>query len=127
MGKAVCSFAVDDRLFQKSAIFKAAYLFIDQYYIRFYYAEEHSITIEITAKTGSLPRSIEDDFSNELISQMLRYLVSEENKNVRELILGRALYSTCMDLGNSQADENSIRKSTPSLDDIAVSWFDRNE
>ena len=92
-----CVFTVDDQIFNKSAVLKSAFNFIDKYYIHLAYASEHDIEIELTSKNTHISQNVEKEFSNELIAQMLHYQISIDNKNVRELILGRALYSTCID------------------------------
>ncbi|AGY77735.1 hypothetical protein [Clostridium autoethanogenum] len=46
------------------------------------------------------------EFYNELLNQTLRIEIFKETKNIRELILGRALYNTCVEVKES----NSINK-----------------
>ncbi|MEG1930922.1 MAG: His-Xaa-Ser system protein HxsD [Anaerovorax sp.] len=124
-----CVFTIDDRIFNKTAVFKAAFVYIDHYYIHLFYAEDHLLAIEMVAKSGSISNDIENEFCNQLLSQMLRYQIAKENKNIRELILGRALYSTCIDTAldekcadNEFLTDNSMLPYT--LDDIAVNWFE---
>lgn len=125
MEKLVCAFAVDDRLFHKTAIFKTAYLFIDRFYIRIEYAGEHTIRVVAEPKPGSESNSIEKEFCNELLAQMLRYQLHTDNLAAKELIIGRALYSSCIELEDHEENtERSAREETYSLDDIAVDWFE---
>ena len=121
MGKS-CVFSVDDRIFPLPAILKTSYLYLDCYYLHLEYKSDHIVIIEITGKEkGSLPDTISSSFSNDLIAQVTRHYISEKEKNTRELILGRALYSTCL-----ETEEFIEPPVTPapqfSLDDIAVSW-----
>ena len=117
-----CTFYVDDRIFTVPAVLKTAYLYLDRYYLHLDSPGEHRIEIEITDKDHEeLPSSLPSQFCNDLIAQMTRQYIAEEEKNTRELILGRALYSTCLE--TEEAVETSPT-SVPSfnLDDIAVSW-----
>lgn len=123
-----CIIKCDDRLFCREAVLKAAYQFLDQYYIHLSYAAEHEIAIEIKAKSGIEIDQIDSKFCNELIAQMVRYQLSASNKGMKELILGRALYSTCIDTEETNAEETSENQvEIPSLDSIAVDWFEQNE
>ncbi len=123
-----CVIRCDDRLFCREAVLKSAYQFLDQYFIHMSYISGHEIAIEITAKPGIEIEKIDSRFCNELIAQMVRYQLATSNKGMKELILGRALYSTCIDTEETNAEEPSERQvEIPSLDSIAVDWFEQNE
>lgn len=71
---------------------------------------------------------------NELLRESLRYEISNETKNLRELIVGRALYTTCIQLDEEQRnDEDLINEKVYQnyavkeydLEDIAQNWFDK--
>lgn len=75
------------------------------------------------------------EFYNELLRESLRYDISCETKNLRELIIARALYTTCIDVDeNEETSENQYKKEDNgtvleedfNIDDIAVNWFDTN-
>ena len=55
---------------------------------------------------------------------MVRYNLSKSNKTMKELILGRALYSTCLDEAEPERFDDGVITTDYSLDDIAVNWFD---
>lgn len=126
-----CVLKVDDRIFCREAVLKASYLFLNDYYIHLSYESEHEISVELEAKsekTDVCEGDIYNRFGNELIAQMVRYQLLVSNKGIRELIIGRALYSTCLDT-KSTSDwlEKDESLKLPSLDDIAVDWFEKNE
>lgn len=128
--KKKCSFLIDDRVFCKAAVLKTAYLFTGEYYVYMSYQGEHSIQVVVEAKSGISIDEVDKKFGNELLTQMVRLQVSTENKTVRELVIGRALYSSYMDFGEDCAAESANyinRVNTYSLDDIAVDWFEVNE
>ncbi len=124
----VCRLRFDDRLFCREAVLKASYLFLDEYYIHLSYASEHEITVELTAKPGVNAEGIDSRFGNELIAQMVRYSLSVSNKGIKELILGRALYSTCIDMEElAEEPAPEFQADAPDLDSIATDWFEKNE
>ena len=63
------------------------------------------------------------DLYNELLFELIRYDISIETKNIRELLIGRALYSTCIDVEK----DNVINEDTRdyNIDEIATNWFDK--
>lgn len=128
--KKKCSFLIDDRVFCKAAVLKTAYLFTGEYYVYMSYQDEHSIQVVIEAKPGISIDEVDKKFRNELLAQMVRLQVSTENRAVRELVIGRALYSSYVDFCEDCVAEsvnymNSVN--AYSLDDIAVDWFEVNE
>ena len=123
-----CVIKCDDRLFCREAVLKAAYQYLDLYYIHLSYASEHEIAVELSAKPGTEIDNIDSSFGNELIAQMVRYQLSVSNKGMKDLILGRALYSTCIDTEDTYDEEQSESQLVfPSLDSIAVDWFEQNK
>ena len=75
------------------------------------------------------------DFYNELLAEALRYNIGIETKEIRELIVGRALYTTCIELDENREEkaeddmttEKTFQKKEYNLEDIAVNWFDKCE
>lgn len=124
-GKKICSFEVDDRLFSQEAIFKTSYLFTDNYYVSMQYDREHFIKVFVEPKQDVDISDIDKKFCNELLAQMLRYRLSVENKSLKELIIGRALYSTCIETEENVVNEHALGALPEcSLEDIAVDWFE---
>lgn len=120
-----CSFTVDGNIFCHEAILKASYLFSDDYYVNIFGNNNGKVTIEIESKTDIQDDAIDKKFKNELLAQMLRYRLSEKHKAERELIIGRALYSTCIEVENTVSVEYEEHQDV-TLDDIAVDWFEVN-
>ena len=91
------------------------------------------VQIELKQSSADLEKLI-GEFYNELLRESLRYNIAVETKNLRELIVGRALYTTCIDLEQESAtneDSNELENTEKvkvedySLDEIAVNWFDK--
>jgi His-Xaa-Ser system protein HxsD len=121
--KKKCVLEVDERLFCSEAILKASYIFVDDYFIVPSHKNDHTISITIEAKEAAPIEEIDKLFGNELIAQMVRYNLSGSNKTMKELIIGRALYSTCLDTAEPPFFTDEQVLIDYSLDDIAVNWF----
>lgn len=109
-------------LYPKEAVLKAAQFFTDRYYMsldvdeRYYY-------VDIEPIDGVWEENIEKQFANEALTQSARYKIMQETKEIRELILGRALASTIIDdSDNGFVDDENIH-----AEDILNSWFDEND
>lgn len=92
--------------------------------------KEYMIQIELKQSSADLEKLI-GEFYNELLRESLRYSITIETKNLRELIVGRALYTTCIDLEQEFANNEdsveieNVKVEDYSLDEIAVNWFDK--
>ena len=122
-----CIFSVDDRIFRAEAVLKASYMFLDKYYVSAEYRAEHSIVVTVEPKSTESMVDIDKKFSNELISQMVRYDLLKSNKAMKELILGRALFSTCLDTKEPEVYSQDDNIGEYSIDDIAVDWFETHD
>lgn len=128
--KKKCSFLIDDRIFCRDAVMKTAYLFTGEYYVHLSYQGEHDICVLIETKQGTSLDDVDKRFGNELLAQMIRLKVSRDNRTVRELVIGRALYSSYIDFEDvciATPTECTDNAGAYSLDDIAVDWFEVNE
>ena len=66
----------------------------------------------------------------------MRYKIAQETKDLRELIVGRALYSTCIEVDNTENEKeineeeneniSNYEEKDYDIDEIAVNWFDNN-
>lgn len=89
------------------------------------------LKIQLRNESADL-ESIVGEFYNELLRESLRYDIANETKNLRELILGRALYTTCIDVDDKMNEEKNEKTNSMELEDefdldeIAVNWFDTN-
>lgn len=124
-------FYLDKEIYNIKTIMKAAYNFIEEFYILLDYIND---SIEVTfecksSKSSDEMKKYKGEFYNELLSQNIRYMVSQDTKNIRELVMGRALYDTCIEYQDSFEDDE-VSEKNPDFDDqfdILVNWFDKNE
>ncbi|GEA31257.1 His-Xaa-Ser system protein HxsD [Clostridium diolis] len=124
-------FYLDKEVYNIKTIMKAAYNFIEEFYILLDYIND---SIEVTfecksSKSSEEMKKYKGEFYNELLRQNIRYMVSQDTKNIRELVMGRALYDTCIEYQDSFEDDEVSEKNSDFDDqfDILVNWFDKNE
>lgn len=93
--------------------------------------EEYKNNIKVYIKFKNNPINLIDELYNEFLRESLRYEISVETKNLRELIVGRALYTTCIEIdekeNSNSKDIEKIDEQDYDIDDIAVNWFDKFE
>ena len=123
---------LDKEIYPLIAIKKALSNFFNNVYARI---EEKNnkfiVNLKLQDENNNLEKII-GEFYNECLRESLRYEISIETKNLRELIVGRALYSTCIDLDESEDKKSPIEEKTDeyteySLEDIAVNWCKKYE
>lgn len=123
------AFYLNKDIYNVKTIMKAAYNFIEDFYILLNYVNSD---IEVVLESKEQKNSEEmkkhkGEFYNELLRQNVRYIVAKDTKNIRELVMGRALYDTCIEYEDTKED---INENSPELKDeldILVNWFDKNE
>ena len=114
-------------LYPLKAVYRAAYLFMDDYYIGLDMDEEHFM-IRFTGKDGQIDSDRVGNFQNELLNQCLKLAVSQDTQELRELIVTRALYSAFIPEDDTEeSGEQEEETGDPDqfdLDEIAKAWYD---
>ena len=114
-------------LYPLKAVYRAAYLFMDDYYIGLDMDEEHFI-VRFTGKDGQIDSDRVGNFQNELLNQCLKLAVSQDTQELRELIVTRALYSAFIPEDDAEeSGEQEEETDDPdqfNLDEIAKAWYD---
>lgn len=115
---------VNEEIFEEVCVLKTAYLFLDKYYI-FLDKEDKYIIVKLSPKNYNTDNEFVADeligeFNNELLNQKVREKISNESKNIRELILARALYSTYID----NPEISNDYKEDYSIEAITKDWFE---
>jgi len=115
------------------AVYGASYVFCDQCYVYLDKTADKRILIVLQGKE-TLDRagleSLAGNFSNELLHQVLRTRIAKRTGKVREMIIGRALFSaegTTDDYGHDD-DFDDLGDDADYLDDplgIAVPWEEK--
>lgn len=105
---------------------KALANFMEETYIKINSNKDEIVVQIVLQENKEDLEKIIGEFYNELLRESLRYNIAIETKNLRELIVGRALYTTCIDLEENQEEKNNDKEEEEySLDEIAVNWFDK--
>lgn len=87
--------SINSAVYPLEAIYGACYVFLDRAYI-FLDKAGDNILVAIKGKSELSQKKLEDlvgEFHNELLNYSLRYQISNNNKTIREFIIGRALMS----------------------------------
>lgn len=110
-------------LYPKIALIKAAYNFIDKAYVHLD-ADEIYYYVSVERKTQESEID-EKSFINEMLAQSVRHEVYKETKNIRELLMARAMATSLL------TDENMIEENEVSDEfsenEILKDWFEENE
>jgi len=112
-------------LYSKIALIKAAYNFTDIAYVHLDSDDTHYlVTIENKSPDGNNSFT-EDSFINEMLAQSVRHEVYLQTKNIRELLLARAMATTL--IVNEELIEEQDSKDIFSEDEILKDWFEAHE
>lgn len=116
-------FKFNRELYSKIALLKAAYNFTDIAYVhldvdkKYYY-----VTVETKDKEKDIN---EIDFENEMLTQSIRHEVYLQTKNIRELMLARAMATSVV---TSEEFENNVPLEDEfTEDEILKDWFSSDE
>lgn len=127
------AFTVEKSIFPKIVLLRACYTFIDDYYIYLDETPKKKWIISVKGKTGATPQqknTFEGEFRNALITEALREELADKTKNVKELIVARALYGAD---SNAEVDDEFMDFTEEEMDDyledplgIAIPWEEKH-
>jgi His-Xaa-Ser system protein HxsD len=115
------------------AVYGASYVFIDRCYVYLDKTADKRIIIVLQGKEAldkAALESLAGEFSNELLHQVLRTRIAKRTGKVREMIIGRALFSAegATDDYGLDDDYDDLGDDADYLDDplgIAVPWEEK--
>lgn len=113
---------IDTKIFPLNIVLKASYNFLDKWYFFFKYDENNNLILEFNKKENFEPQKIIIDFSDELLSVLLRDNLEKDNKEIREAIVSKAI-SSALDVNNyvelnPQTQESNQIDFDKDIDDI---------
>ncbi len=88
-------FEIPTKVYPLEAIYQAAYIFVDEYYIYLDKDDAGKIVVELRPKDATDEESLQKgmgEFYNELLAQVVRRRIAKQTGKLRELIVARALY-----------------------------------
>lgn len=118
----------DKDFYPKEALLKAAYAFSDQAYFHLSQDEVNYIVdfvLKDSATTTEQKLCLK--IKNELLAQTVRLQVYHQTKNVREIILARAMASTIVGDSISEIDKAPAHSEDFNMDKILNDWFEKYE
>lgn len=111
-------------LYSKAALIKAAYNFTDRAYVHLD-ADQTYYYVTISAKAESKEPSSEE-FENEILAQSARHEIYLQTKNIRELMLARAV-ATSVVAPTEEGEQDTVEENDFTEDEILKDWFEANE
>ncbi len=117
-------FKFNKSLYSKISLIKAAYNYTDKAFVHLD-ADDNYYYVDIEMKDGYKDIT-EKEFVNEMLVQSIRHEVYLETKNIRELLLARAMSTSIVaetDISKDVVDENEEY----SENEILKDWFDEDE
>jgi His-Xaa-Ser system protein HxsD len=114
-------------LYSKISLIKAAYNFTDRAYVHLD-ADDSYYYVTVEAK-DSAQDVCEQEFLNEMLAQSVRHEVYQQTKNIRELLLARAMATSVIVDEELVNDEpvNDEQDESFAEDEILKDWFAANE
>lgn len=128
-GEGTATIEIDESLYPKDAVYGAAYTFIDRCYVLLERAGVGKIRVRLREKRagGFDPETVAGELENELLAQVWRKQLAEENRAYIEATTTRALAGAAgppgldelldMDIGEASAFEDPLG--------IAMSWEEK--
>jgi His-Xaa-Ser system protein HxsD len=110
-------------LYSKTSLIKAAYNFSDRAYVHLD-ADETHFYVSIETKDGEKKIS-ENEFINEMLAQSVRHEIYQQTKNIRELLVARAMATSLIVDDGIEEPDSTEQEFVES--EILKDWFDRNE
>ena len=116
---------LDRNLYAREAVMKALYRFHDKYIISY---ETDGAFIHVFFEAGAEIESIEQEISaimKELSFQVIRLDTARRTRGIRELLVARSLYASCIEPEREASESEDSEKSQSWRDDqdrIFASW-----
>jgi His-Xaa-Ser system protein HxsD len=108
---------VDSSIFPVDVILRSAYTFIDKTYF-FFSMTSHWVLVQIQPKEDQVwgAEKFALEYSDELLATLLRYKLENDNKEIRETIVKRALGSFLDEKNFVSVDTAQIGKNSENFD-----------
>lgn len=121
LGPRKISFQLDSNIYNKEILLLTVYNFLDIAYCNIKLnSQKHKFIIFLELKANSKIKnlsSLKREFLNELIYSALRYNISQENKTLREFIIGTALLGSLNQLRPSDKFFNELESLSSTMTD----------
>ena len=90
---------IEEDIYPLITVEKAISNFTQDVYIKLEHKDQKTLLIKLVLQEDKKNlEKIIGELYNELLRENIRYNISKETKNLRELIVGRALYTTCIEM-----------------------------
>ncbi len=119
-------FSIDLNIYELDSIKKTCFVFTDNYHAFIKKRGKKTALVQMMLKENCKAKEIAGEFYDELLSNDLRKQVIKNNKNVREIILSRALYSA-IDFGDKGKKKKKAKIDNDDPLGIMTPWEEKYE
>jgi len=122
-------FWLNAKIYLLEAIYSAAYVFLDRAYIYLDGDPKKEIMVSLKGKKKLKKNelnALEGEFRNELLNNILRTKIAENNSKIREYIIGQAIYSSVPSEIEEILDKTGDDYQEDPLD-IAIPWEEKKK
>jgi len=120
------TFAIDEEIYPRDAIYGASYLFLDRCYLFLGRPADKTVSVQLRTKSAATEDelvALAGEFANELLNQVVRIRVGQATSRIREYTLAKVFFS---DPGRSTIDALLAELDAEELDEdpleIEVPW-----
>ncbi|RJP28235.1 MAG: His-Xaa-Ser system protein HxsD [Candidatus Omnitrophota bacterium] len=125
-------FELNTEIYPKDVIMETCFRYLDRVFVYLDKGSNGTIKVYIQPKnTANRLTHIKEEFLNDLIYTRVRYQIHNNNKNITEFIIKRALYSATLSeeerlkVLENYIKNDSIGKSFDDPEGIAVPWEEK--
>ena len=126
VGERTVSFALDESIYNRDAIYGTSYLFIEKCFVFLTRPGDNMLGVRLRSRTEATEQELEEiagEFVNELLNQMVRHQVGESTARIREYYMARAFFAsdtqTTIDDLLAELDDEELEEAPL---EIAVPW-----
>lgn len=117
------TFLLNSKIVSLEAVYSACHAFLDKFYVFLDKKNENIIVALQPKNTDKINlKTIEGEFRNELLSNLLREKISQNNAKIREFIISQALYSSVSSEMSELLSDNDYQEDPLG---IAIPWEEK--
>jgi len=123
-------FTIKTKLYPLDAVYGASYAYLDRAFLFLDEKKKGEILVSVKSKEKMSRKQLQalaGDFQNELLNYSFRATISNNNKKLRETILGRALLGALDEEPESKPEEEEIDEWKGDHLGLSIPWEEKVE
>lgn len=106
---------INPKIYPLDVVYSAAYVFLDKAYVLIDGDPKKEIIVELKPKDGKSIDKLGDEFNNELLNYANYKKFSEKNKDIRTMIVQRAIVTNDPEIITEKSDDDDLDEETKKL------------